>query len=142
MNEREPVHAIAAFFDAIIAGRLDDVTAMYRRSEMTYVFVEGPRWSTLGYDRIATGWRAYLESPIRITGWRWSEGPVVEVWSDAALVAGLLDLDARINGIPRALRFRASFVLGCDVAGRWRIIHEHLSQPMTDPYGIGDWLTT
>jgi ketosteroid isomerase-like protein len=141
MDEREPIHAIAAFFNAIVAGQLDEVTAMYRRSATTYVFVEGPRWSTLGYDQIAAGWRAYLESPIRITGWQWGEGPVVEVWNDGAIVAGLLDLDVRIGGKPRALRFRASFVLRRDGSGRWRMIHEHLSQPMTDPYGIGDWLT-
>ena len=23
---------------------------------------------------------------------------------------------------------------------RWRIVHEHASQPLPDPYGTGDWL--
>lgn len=142
MDEREPVHAMAAFFNAIVARQFDEVTAMYRRSATTYVFVEGPRWSTLGYDRIATGWRAYFESPIQIIGWQWSEGPVVEVWNDGAVVAGLLDLDIRVHETPRTLRVRASFVLVCEQSGLWRIVHEHVSQPMTDPYGIGDWLTT
>lgn len=136
----DPVQALTAFFDAIVSGRLEEVTAMYRPGLTTYVFVEGPRWSTRGYEQVAAGWRAYLNSPIRITHWQWSEGPLSEVWSDSAFIAGLLDLHACIGETSRTVRLRATFVLHRDPANQWRIVHEHVSQPMVDPYGIGDWL--
>lgn len=136
----EPVQAIAAFFDAIVAGHLNAVTAMYRPSPTTYVFVEGPRWSTLGYEQISAGWRAYLSSPIRITRWQWSEGPFSETWGDSAVIAGLIEIHARVSETTRTLRLRASFVLHREQTDQWQIVHKHVSQPMADPYGIGDWL--
>ncbi len=136
----KPLQSLTAFFDAIVARRIDDVTMMYRRSATTYVFVEGPRWSTLGYDQIAAGWQAFLRSPIQVHHWQWCEGPVVETWSESAMIAGLLSLETMVGSSPRILRVRASFVLQRNDLDQWQIVHEHVSQPMADPYGIGDWI--
>ena len=35
--------------------------------------------------------------------------------------------------------FRLTWVMERQ-SDRWRIVHEHASQPLTDPYGVGDWL--
>ncbi|MFQ3633447.1 YybH family protein [Roseiflexus sp.] len=136
----EPLQSLTAFFDAIVDRRIDDVMTMYRRSATTYVFVEGPRWSTLGYDQIAAGWRAFLCSPIQVHRWEWCEGPFVETWQESAVVAGLLNLETMVGSSSRTLRVRASFVLQRNDLDRWHIVHEHVSQPMVDPYGIGDWI--
>ncbi len=56
------------------------------------------------------------------------------------MIAGLLSLETMVGSSPRILRVRASFVLQRNDLDQWQIVHEHVSQPMADPYGIGDWI--
>ena len=133
-----PLAAIEAMLNAVIDRRLDEVLDSFSAADDAYVFVEGPRWSTRGGDRIAQGWRAYFDAPIRIDSYRWLEGPFVLGDEPLALVAGILDYAVRGNGKAGTLRMRMSWLLR-DEGGRWRIVHEHGSQPLPDPYGAGDW---
>jgi ketosteroid isomerase-like protein len=130
---------IQAHWRAVIDGRLDDVTAAYADSPDAYVFVEGPRWSTRGKPDIVRGWSAYLGAPFRLRSYRWIEGPFAGESGDLGWCGGVAEFGVERGGRQSAVRFRASFVLERQ-RGRWRIVHEHLSQPAADPYGTGDWL--
>jgi ketosteroid isomerase-like protein len=127
-------------FRHTIAKHAAAIIDRYVNGEHTYVFVEGPRWSTTGIDRIATGWRAYVGADMAMTDFRWVEGPHVAVSQSMAWHAGIVDVDMLIRGAVRQVRFRATHVFTLDADGQWRIEHEHFSQPAADPYGIGDWL--
>jgi ketosteroid isomerase-like protein len=147
-----PLGAIEAMLNAVIERRLEEVLDSFSAGEDAYVFVEGPRWSTRGGDRIAKGWRAYFDAPIRIDSYAWVEGPFVLGEEPLALVAGILDYAVRGNGSAGMLRMRMSWLLRAEGrktlalshsdephVTRWRIVHEHGSQPLADPYGAGDW---
>lgn len=123
---------------AVIDRSLEGVLDSFSPAPDSYVFVEGPRWTTRGGDRIQAGWRAYFDAPIRITAFRWVEGPVTWQSEGLAQVAGVVDYDVTGQGKPRQLRMRMTWLLRPE-DGRWRIVHEHGSQPLPDPYGAGDW---
>jgi ketosteroid isomerase-like protein len=126
-------------FRAVIEKRVEEIVARYAPGADTYVFVEGPRWSTRGHDRIATGWRAFVDAPLAVRTVEWIEGPITEVVGDLGWIGGIVDLSVDVGGHERRVRFRATFVMRRD-AGAWHIVHEHFSQPAADPYGIGDWV--
>lgn len=131
--------AVEGMLHALIDRRLDDVLDSFSAADDAYVFVEGPRWTTRGGDRIARGWRAYFDAPIRIDGYRWIEGPFTFGRDgDLAAVAGVIDYDFRGNDRTGRLRMRMTWLLRRE-KDRWRIVHEHGSQPLADPYGTGDW---
>ena len=127
-------------FRHTIAKEADAIVARYVPSAATYVFVEGPRWSTTGIERIETGWRAYVDAPMAMTGFTWIEGPHVSVGGELAWHAGIVDVDMLIRDRQTRVRFRATHVLRRGVDAEWHIEHEHFSVPSADPYGIGDWL--
>lgn len=131
--------AVEALIGAVAARRADAVVAAYEDGPATYVFPEGPRWSTVSGAAVARGWRAWLDAGNAIDAWHWVEGPYEGTEGDLAWVAGILDLDVRSGAGPRTLRLRGTYVLRRTAAG-WRIVHEHFSQPAPDPYGTGDWL--
>ena len=129
-------------FRHTIAKQADAIIARYAPTADTYVFVEGPRWSTTGIEKIDTGWRAYVSAPMAMRDFSWIEGPHASIAGEMAWHAGIVDIDMEIRGRITRVRFRATHILRQDVAGEWRIEHEHFSQPAPDPYGIGDWLPT
>lgn len=137
---------VAAFartlFDAMVAGDVETVIAMYDPSPDTLVFLEGPRWATHGGERVAVGWRAFATSPLQVHAVEWVECPFLAAGDDLAWFAGIVDV--RFAPAPgeaeRSVRFRSTHVLRPGDDGRWRVVHEHVSQPLADPYGIGDWL--
>lgn len=128
------------YFQSIIEKRVADIIDHYTNSEALYVFVEGPRWSTLGFERVATGWRAFNDAPMVVTSVEWMEGPFFQVTEQLAWIAGITELKVQVSEDLKAVRFRGTFVLQPESDGNWRIVHEHFSQPAADPYGIGDWL--
>ena len=128
-----------AFFDAIAAGRIDDVVASYADSPDTLVFLEGPRWQTLGFERISTGWRAFVDAPLHVDSVTWVDGPYGAITGRGAWFAGTVQLQVVAAGESKTILFRDTHVLAQSDDGAWRIVHEHVSQPLTDPYGIGDW---
>ena len=132
--------AIAHHFESVTLKRIDDIVDRYWPDGETYVFVEGPRWSTLGHQRIAAGWRAFVGAPMQVRACTWVEGPQEQVVGDLGWIAGIVELHVDVRGRAISVRFRGTFVLRRSPDGAWRIVHEHFSQPAADPYGIGDWL--
>jgi ketosteroid isomerase-like protein len=134
------VATINEFYHAIIRKEVATICSNYAPSEQTYVFVEGPRYSTLGRANIDKGWHDFCDSALTLESVKWTEGPFVEETPAMAWVGGLIVLKVRLNDTTFERKFRATFVLKLASDGRWQIIHEHVSAPMEDPYGIGDWL--
>lgn len=135
-----PTETAGKLFRAVIEKRLDGILDCYLPLETTYVFVEGPRWSTKGFARISEGWRAFVNADLELTSCDWVEGPFGEEAADMAWVGGIVEIRARVRDEVRTVRLRGTFVMRRDDAGGWRIAHEHFSAPAPDPYGIGDWL--
>jgi ketosteroid isomerase-like protein len=129
------------FISAIIGERIAEVISGYDPSDDTYVFLEGPRWSTKTGERVAFGWEAFLNSPIRMVSHSWSEGPFAVVEGSMAWIAGVVDLSVRVGDRDMNIRLRGTYVLREHQPGTWGIVHEHFSQPLADPYAMGDWLS-
>lgn len=133
-----PLQAAEAMVAAVINRDLDGVLDSFTSQDDAYMYVEGPRWTTRGGNNVAAGWRAYFESSIRINNFHWVEGPFTFETPELAQVMGVIDYDISGEGENGRLRLRMTWLLRLE-NGRWRIIHEHGSQPLADPYGAGDW---
>lgn len=136
-----PLERATQLLDSLRDRDLDGVLDCFDLGPDVYVYPEGPRWTTRGGDRIRLGWQGYFKAPIRLRGWSWAEGPEVHQSGDLALVAGVVDCQFECAGQPRELKMRMTWVQR-RTDGVWRILHEHGSQPLGDPYGTGDWLET
>jgi ketosteroid isomerase-like protein len=134
-----PIQTVDAFYQAIIDKRVDAILATYVPSEETYVVLEGPRYTTLGFTKIAKGWRDFCDSSLLLTKIEWIEGPFERAEGAMAFVAGQINLTVRVREKLFTVQFRATFVL-LRLENFWQITHEHVSGPLPDPYGIGDWL--
>lgn len=132
-------HRIEKFWEAVIAKDIPGIESAYIPSESTYVILEGPRYSTMGTNKIFKGWADFCGSDIQMTGYEWTEGPFEEIDGAVAWIGGITDLTLSVNDREFKNRFRISFVMK-QLDGDWKIRHEHVSAPMKDPYGIGDWL--
>jgi ketosteroid isomerase-like protein len=135
-----PIETINHFYQAIIDKRVEDIRLSYVPSEETYVILEGPRYTTLGFEKIAKGWGYFCNSPLTLNKIEWVEGPIEETSIDMAWVGGMIVLTVEVKGKEFAVQFRSTFVLRKNEENNWQIKHEHVSAPLEDPYGIGDWL--
>jgi ketosteroid isomerase-like protein len=136
---QEARNFIDAFFLAVREKRLDDICMAYQQSPQTYVILEGPRLATLGYEKIAEGWGDFCRSAIQLEGIEWLEEPFFFNFSDSITLAGVLRLYGQVAGGPAFDQtFRATFLLHKSDYGL-KIVHEHVSGALSDPYGIGDW---
>ena len=133
-----PLATAEGMLTAVIDRNLDGVLDSFSSADDAYVFVEGPRWTTKGGEQIANGWRAYFDAPIRITAFRWAEGPFVFESGSLGQVVGIVDYNVSGDGVAKRLRMRMTWLVRHE-GDRWRIVHEHGSQPLADPYGAGDW---
>jgi ketosteroid isomerase-like protein len=136
-----PIETINQFYQAIMDKDAATICGYYVPDEQTYVVLEGPRLTTLGYSKIEKGWIDFCASAIALEAIDWQEGPFSEIDHLMAWVGGVIRLKVSIKGTCFEQTFRASFVLkkGSDTEGGWLIRHEHVSGALTDPYGIGDW---
>jgi ketosteroid isomerase-like protein len=132
--------AAESHFEAVIEARVEDIIDRYAASADTYVFVEGPRWSTTGHEAIADGWRAYVDAPLSVQSIEWIEEPRGQRWGDQGWLGGIVELTVEAPSGVRPVRFRGTYVMERGADDTWRIVHEHFSQPADDPYGTGDWL--
>lgn len=140
LDRSDPAAWADAFITSIIEERIADIIAGYDPSDDTYVFLEGPRWSTKTGARVATGWEAFVDSPIRMRSHEWVEGPFAVIEGTMGWIAGIIDLTVRAGDRELRIRLRGTYVLREYRPGEWGIVHEHFSQPLADPYGLGDWL--
>ncbi|HBB32198.1 MAG TPA: hypothetical protein DDZ80_28205 [Cyanobacteria bacterium UBA8803] len=136
------IDQIDSFFSAILRKEVELICQNYVPDESTYVFVEGPRYSTIGYTNIAKGWQDFCNSVLQLESIEWVEGPFHQESGTLAWVAGMMVLTVAVKGQRLQQTFRATFVLHKNELGGWQIRHEHISSPLDDPYGIGDWLQT
>lgn len=127
------------FWDEVRAKNIDGIANAYVDQPTTYVILEGPRYTTLGFDKIIKGWTDFCHSAISLKEIIWTEGPQEEIAGDMGWIGGVIDMSIEVNGRALTTRFRCSFVYR-HLDGQWKIRHEHVSAPMEDPYGIGDWL--
>lgn len=127
-------------FAAVAKKRIDDILNFYADSPDLLVFVEGPRWATLSFERVSKGWRDFVDSAISVKSCEWVETLESKTFTDSGFVAGIVEMKVEINGKLKTIRFRGTFVFQKEKDGNWRVIHEHFSQPAENPYGIGDWL--
>ncbi|MEC4812943.1 MAG: nuclear transport factor 2 family protein [Scytonema sp. PMC 1069.18] len=134
------VNQIDSFYRAILQQEVVQICQNYIPQEDTYVFVEGPRYSTIGYTNIAKGWQDFCNSVLKVEKIEWVEGPFTNEAEHLAWVAGIVLLTVNVKGQYIQRKFRATFVLCKNEVGCWQIQHEHVSSPLDDPYGIGDWL--
>jgi ketosteroid isomerase-like protein len=142
-GELRPV--IDSFIKSITEERIAAIIAGYDPTDATYVFLEGPRWSTITGERVAFGWTKFTESPIRMRTWEWEEGSFEQVEGDMGWIAGILLLGVDVGGVRKNIRMRGTYVMRRNrdangAPGPWMIVHEHFSQPTDDPYGVGDWV--
>ncbi len=130
---------IAGHYQAIVDKNLPAILDKYSLSEGTYVILEGPRLTTIGFEKIRKGWADFCRSAIQLRSIEWLEGPFHQETATMAWVAGIIRLRVSVSGRDFENTFRATFVLVPE-KGQWRIQHEHVSGALPDPYGIGDWL--
>jgi ketosteroid isomerase-like protein len=134
------IEKITNFFRFIIQKEVTQICQSYVPENETYVFIEGPRYSTLGYTNIAKGWQDFCNSGLKLEKIEWLEGSFTKEYEKSAWVAGIILITLSIKGKLIHRKFRATFVLEKNQVGNWEIRHEHISAPLEDPYGIGDWL--
>jgi ketosteroid isomerase-like protein len=138
------IETINHFYQAIIDKNVAKIRTFYVQDEQTYVVLEGPRLTTLGFSKIEKGWFDFCDSKLTLDSIEWLEGPFSEEETTMAWVGGVIKLVVSIGENPFEQTFRASFVLkkGENTEGVWLIRHEHVSGALADPYRIGDWLKT
>jgi ketosteroid isomerase-like protein len=137
-----PTITINAFFQAIIDKNAAKIGSFYVQDAATYVVLEGPRLTTLGFEKIQKGWFDFCDSRLTLDKIEWLEGPFSEAETSMAWVGGVIKLTVSV-GAEKSFEqtFRASFVVKKgDENDNWLIRHEHVSGALADPYGIGDWL--
>lgn len=133
------IQQINDHYQVIIDKNLEGICSKYVVSEDTYVILEGPRLTTIGFEKIKKGWTDFCASSLQLNSIEWIEGPFVEESTDMAWVAGIIKLSIKVKDRSFENIFRSSFVL-VKADGIWKIKHEHVSVVHSDPYGIGDWL--
>jgi ketosteroid isomerase-like protein len=134
-----PIETVTEHYKVIIDKQATAILDKYHPDESTYVILEGPRLTTIGFEKISKGWRDFCESAIMLQSIHWIEGPFENEHATMAWVAGIIELQVAISGKELKNTFRASFVL-LKENEEWKIQHEHVSVVHPDPYGIGDWL--
>lgn len=127
-------------FRAVMEKRVEEIINRYSDSPDLLVFVEGPRWATIGFENVSRGWRDFVDAPMSVKSCEWIDNLQSKTVGEMGFVAGIVELKVEIRGVLKTVRFRGSFVMQQEADGEWRIIHEHFSQPAENPYGIGDWL--
>jgi ketosteroid isomerase-like protein len=136
------IATVNAFYKTIIEKDVEAICAAYVPDEQTYVVLEGPRLTTLGFSKIAKGWVDFSNSALTLESIEWLEGPFAEETPAMAWLGGIIRLRVVVKENAFEQTFRASFVLTKPdgETQNWKIRHEHVSGALSDPYGIGDWL--
>lgn len=140
MNNSELIEKTKQHFEAVINKNIEKILDYYAQDEGLLIFVEGPRWATLGYKNVEKGWCDFCDSAINVKSCEWVENPSAKTNGEMGFVAGISELKVEINDSLKTIRFRGTFILEKESDGNWRVVHEHFSQPAENPYGIGDWL--
>lgn len=74
------------------------------------MFVEGPRWRTLGYENVSKDWTDFIDSAITVKHCEWVDDLKARVTDGMGIVAGISELTVDINGVEKKIRFRGTSV--------------------------------
>jgi len=133
-------HFMERFFQGVIDKKIEVIADIYAHDEQLFVFLEGPRAKTIGWEKVQTGWENYLSSKISVQSITWGDDLRIRDYGNVGWVAASNKVTVTVGDEPpKTLEMRSTWLLE-KRDGRWRIIHEHVSLPHPDPYGIGDWL--
>jgi ketosteroid isomerase-like protein len=145
----DPVGALRRLLAAVVAREAHEIVDSYADRSDLLVYVEGPRWQTVGHEAVARGWRDFCTSGLWLRRVDFTDGPHVHACeapeaqpshAPLACLSGTVELDVvRPTGTQALVPMRMTWVMVRE-PDRWRIVHEHASQPLVDPYGTGDWL--
>ena len=124
---------------AIKTRDLAGILNTYEESDDLYVFLEGPRWSSRTYTNVSAGWTAWYGADLEIYDHDWVEGPVEITEGNISSLQGIINLHTKSPAQEKILKFRGTWVFRLGADGQWRIMHEHVSAPLENPYGTGDW---
>jgi len=124
---------------AIKARDLAGILNTYEESDDLYVFLEGPRWSSRTYTNVSAGWTAWYGADLEIYDHEWVEGPAEITVGNISSLQGIINLHTKSPVQEKILKFRGTWVFRLGTDGQWRIMHEHVSAPLENPYGTGDW---
>jgi uncharacterized protein (TIGR02246 family) len=128
------------FFQGVIDKNIEVIADTYADDAQLFVFLEGPRTKTIGWENVRTGWEHYLSSKISPQHIAWGDDLQIRDYGNVGWVAVSNKVTVVIGGEPpTTLELRSTWFLE-KRDGQWRIVHEHVSLPHPDPYGIGDWL--
>jgi hypothetical protein len=97
-------------FKAIIEKRIEDIISVYLNSDDLLVFVEGPRWQTVGFENVAKGWRDFVNSDIEMRQCDWIENLTSKIVGKMGFVAGVVELQVNIGNELKIIKFRGTFV--------------------------------
>ena len=139
---RDPAPVLAAVERLLRAIEAFDVPAIqerYLHDDRLFVILEGPRSTSQGFDleRNRKGWTALLQ---QVTFHRFEFGDDLRAGRHGNLgwVAGTLSNTYGPYGSPQPTRrheSRGTWILE-QHAGDWKIVAEHVSFPVADPYPL------
>jgi len=92
-----PIETIDHFYQAIKDKRVEDICKGYVPSCNTYVILEGPRHTTLGFEKISRGWGDFCNSTLTLNKIKW--------------VGGMVVLNVKVKGKEFTVQFRSTFAL-------------------------------
>ena len=105
------IKTIDHFYQAIKDKRVEDICKGYVPSCDTYEILEGPRYTSLRFEKISKGWWDFWNSPLTLNKIEWVEGPFGEVSSDKARVGGMVVLNVELKGKEFTVQFLSTFSL-------------------------------
>lgn len=73
--------------------------------------MEGSRYTTLGYEKIAMGWGDFCDSLLTLNKIEWVESPFEETSTNMSWVGGMIVFTVEVKGKEFAVQFRITFVL-------------------------------
>lgn len=148
-DPRTPLGSLYSLLEGIVARDVDAIVDSYANIDDLHVFVEGPRWQTVGHEAVARGWRDFCSSGMSVKAIELTDGPWIHGVEgnatgkpgDIACISASprMSFTTSDRDDPRDITLRLTWVMRREEE-RWRIVHEHASQPLADPYGAGDWL--
>jgi len=135
----EPIEACRRLFRAIADFDVPAIQERYLQEDRLFIILEGPRSTSEGFDeeRNRKGWSALLEQ-VRFFFFEFTDDMRAGRENDLAWVAGTLRYGYGPPGAARPAthaQSRGTWILERH-GGDWRVVSEHVSFPLPDPYPL------
>jgi ketosteroid isomerase-like protein len=135
----EPIEACRRLFRAIADFDVPAIQDRYLQEDRLFIILEGPRSTSQGFDleRNRRGWSALL-GQVTFFYFEFTDDLHAGRENDLAWVAGTLRYAYAPYGAAQPETFaesRGTWILERH-AGDWKIVSEHVSFPLADPYPL------